>query len=145
MPRRSSGPLLLDTHVWIWLFEGDRARLSKRVVSLAERAAAAGELLVSAISVWELGMLVAKGRLSLSRDLPGWVAETRRPPGVQVIPVTVTIALEAGALPGVMHGDPADRIIAATARVTGGTLLTCDERLLAYGGAGRLRVRDAGR
>ncbi len=117
MPTVSERPLLLDTHAWIWLFEGRRERLAGDLVVRLERAGRSGALFVSAISVWELGMLIDKGRLVLSRDVADWVSATRRAPGVRVIAVG-----------------------AATARHRGARLVTADERLLAYGASGHLDV-----
>lgn len=136
----SERPLLLDTHAWIWLFEGRPDRLADDLVVRLERAGRSSALFVSAISVWELGMLVAKGRLVLNRDVADWVSATRRAPGVRVVTVGAAIALAAAALPPGLHGDPADRLIAATARHRGATLVTADERLIAYGASGHLDV-----
>jgi len=130
--------LLLDTHVWIWAVEGRAEQLRPAVLREIERAATDGRVYVSAISVWEIGMLVQKGRLTLARDLASWIAESRRPPGVIVAALTAPIALDAALLPAFVQGDPADRIIAATARALSARLVTCDERLLTYGATGHV-------
>ncbi len=136
----SSRELVLDTHVWIWAVEGRVERLRPAVVREIERAAAAGRAYVAAISVWEIGMLVQKGRLTLTRDVASWVTEGRRPPGVLVAALTAPIALDAANLPSFHHGDPADRLIVATARALSARLVTSDARLLAYGDAGHVRT-----
>ena len=142
-PAAAAAPLLLDTHVWVWFVTGDATRLSPRVVSRIERTVRDGRCLVSVISVWELAMLEAKGRVRLGGALDAWVAASRRPPGVTIAELTPAIAIESTRLPGDMHGDPADRMLIATARTLGGVLVTCDERILVYAKAGHLRALDA--
>ena len=126
----SRGRLVLDTHVWIWAVEGMTDRLDPRALSAIEQAARAATLAVSAISVWELAMLVKRGRLRLTTAVSSWIEASVRPPGVRIIPVGAALALDSVQLPDFdHHKDPADRIIIATAR-RHGTLLTCDESLL---------------
>ncbi len=139
----TSRDLVLDTHVWIWAVEGKVDRLKTSVTREIERAAMSGRAYVAAISVWEIGTLVERGRLTLARDVAGWVAETRQPPGVLVAALTAPIALDAARLPSVSHGDPADRIIVATARALSARLVTSDARLLAYGESGHVLTLDA--
>ena len=146
MPRSkggtSTGPFVLDTHVWIWLMEGLRSDLSNATVSAIEEAGSRSELALAAISVWELGMLEARGRITLSRSIDEWVRAALTAPGVRIVDLTPEIAVESTRLPGDPHGDPADRMIIATTRVLGGTLITCDEQILAYGARGHLSVRN---
>lgn len=138
----SVGVLLLDTHVWIWLMNGGPERLHPGALN-AVREAAASTLAVSAISVWELAMLDSKGRVQLQMDRVEWVAEATRRSGLRVIPLSTEIAVASTRLPGELHGDPADRIIAATARHEGATLLTRDRALLAYAAQGFIRAIEA--
>jgi PIN domain nuclease of toxin-antitoxin system len=140
--RTSPAPFVLDTHVWIWLMEGLTSDLSDATVSAIEEAGGRGEVALAAISVWELGMLEARGRITLSRSIDEWVRAALTAPGLQLVDLTPEIAVESTRLPGNPHGDPADRMIIATTRVLGGTLITCDDRILAYGAAGHVRVRD---
>src|SRR3990172_4513117 len=123
--------LLLDTHVWLWLMsrEGNMKPSGIRVV---EEAVHFGLVRVSAISVWEVAMLEAKGRIRLSKDCLSWVNEALRAPGLGLIPLTPEIAVDSSRLPGVFHGDPADRILVATARRQGAILLTRDEMFFSY-------------
>jgi PIN domain nuclease of toxin-antitoxin system len=126
----SRGRLILDTHAWIWAVEGMTDRLHSRALSAIEQAARAATLAVSAISVWELAMLVKRGRLRLTTAVSSWIEASVRPPGVRIIPVGAALALDSVQLPDFdHHKDPADRLIVATAR-RHGTLLTCDESLL---------------
>lgn len=137
-------PLLLDTHVWVWALERTTGRLRDDVFDEIDRAASAGAALVSAVSAWELALLVRKGRLALSRDLRAWIAASREAPGVHIVPLGLDAALESVALPGLDdHADSADRFLLATARTLGARLVTCDERLLRYGGAGHVLMLDA--
>lgn len=135
--------VLLDTHVLVWLMNGD-GRLAPAARRSIDQAAAAAEVWVSAITPWEIGMLVAKRRLSLDRDVGQWVQDVLALPGVRLAPLEPAIAVAATRLPGVLHGDPADRMLAATARHMGAVLITADERLLGYSAAGHLAAVAAG-
>lgn len=134
--------LLLDTHVLVWLVQGD-ARLSHTTQTRIEQAAAEGDLWVSAITPWEIGMLVAKGRLVLARDVQSWVDEVLALPGLRLAPLLPALAVASSRLPGDMRGDPADRIIVATARHLGACLMTADRALLQYAAAGHLQAAQA--
>ena len=129
----SSEPLLLDTHYWIWLQSGLKYQLTPKILRLIEQAAAKGRMLLSVISVWELGVLEAKGRVRLQLPCDQWVREALATPGLSLAPLTPEIALESSRLPGAFHGDPADRIIVATARSFGARLLTRDRKMIEYG------------
>jgi len=135
--------LLLDTHAWIWLAEGIPDKLSRSCLDRIRVAGREQRLLVSAISVWELGMLEAKGRVLLPMNIRDWVEEALSKPGLALAPLSPEIAIESSHLPGNLHGDPADRIIVATARVLGGTLLTRDRQLIAYSRQRHVRVLAA--
>lgn len=137
----TTGLILLDTHVWIWIMEGARHELSTAAISLIEDAGSRSALLLSAISVWEVAMLEAKGRITLSRAIHEWVGDALTASGLRLAEFSPAIALESARLPGEPHGDAADRIIMATARILGATLITCDERILTYGRSGHLHVR----
>jgi len=89
-------------------------------------------LLLSVISVWEVGLLDSKGRLDLFTPCEQWVREALATPGLTLVPLTPEIAVLSTRLPGDFHSDPADRIIAATARITGARLATCDRKMIAY-------------
>ena len=121
--------IVLDTHAWIW-WVADPARLSIVAKKAIEKERVRG---VCAISVWELAVLIQRGRLVLDRDVADWVREALALPGVELLPLTPEIAIEAGgpALDLHGHGDPADRMIAATALAHRARLVTKDERLRA--------------
>lgn len=124
--------LLLDTHIWIWLMNGDAQKLSLLCRETIEHSSQSGKLAVSAISVWEVGMLEAKGRIKLTKACLDWVNEALSAPGIRLIPLSPEIAIESSHLPNVLHGDPADRILAATARVCNAVLVTQDTKLIEY-------------
>lgn len=126
-------PLLLDTHYWIWLQTGEKGRVSTISLKAIEEAVSDGRLLVSVMSIWELGMLESKGRLELSMPVEEWVRVALATPGLTLAPLTPEIALESTRLPGAFHADPSDRIIVATARKMSARLLTSDEKILRYG------------
>ena len=132
--------LLLDTHVWLWVVGGVEP-LKRSVLSTVEEAARGGRIRVSAISVWEVAMLEAKGRIRLTKDCLAWVRDALSAPGTSLVPLSPEIAVESSRLPGRFHGDPADRILVATARLLGGTLLTRDDRILAYGKGKHVSVK----
>ena len=129
--------ILLDTHVLLWSRSGD-SRLGPHTREQIELASLEGELAVSAISFWEAAMLHEKRRLTLLRDAASWRDGLLRE-GLTEIPVDGAIAARAGQLPD-MHGDPADRLIVATA-LEGHRLLTGDQRILDW--PGRLDRLDA--
>jgi PIN domain nuclease of toxin-antitoxin system len=135
--------LVLDTHVWIWVMEGLENELSSDAIKEIAAASQRGLVRVSAISVWEVAMLEAKGRIRLSRPVDEWVRSAVRAPGARLLDLAPEIAIESARLPGVAPGDPADRMLMASARVEGGRLATRDRAILEYATTGHLRVLDA--
>jgi PIN domain nuclease of toxin-antitoxin system len=120
--------ILLDTHVLIWVSEGDK-RLGKRARRRIEQAFRDGEVAVSAFSFWEIANLTSAGRLRGSRTPEEFRSATLKS-GVFEIPVDGEIAILSTRLTG-MHADPADRLIVATALARKSTLVTGDAQLLA--------------
>jgi PIN domain nuclease of toxin-antitoxin system len=88
-------------------------------------------------------MLEAKGRILFDEDCGEWVRCALAAPGLSLFPLTPEIAIASTRLPGSLHGDPADRLIVATARCCGATLITADGAILAYGKAGHVRILAA--
>lgn len=117
--------VLLDTHVWIW-WVSDPDRLSGRTT---EAIASAGTILVASISCWEVAMLVVKDRIRIDRTAERWIRQALARPGLQAVPLAPAVATAAGLLDAAFPGDPADRMIYATARAEGAVLLTRDRRL----------------
>lgn len=120
--------IVLDTATWIWL-TSDPDRISTAAREAIEANRGGG---VSAISAWEVGMLVGKGRIRLDRPVDRWADEAIRANGIEPVPVDQRIAVLATQLPGEPPTDPADRIIIATALDRGGPLVTPDQRILDY-------------
>lgn len=135
--------LLLDTHVWLWYAEGIVGQLQPGIVSQIEDALLTNSLQVSAVSVWEIGLLVAKNRITLSAPVKNWVQHATTLPGLRLQPLDWQSALESTSLPGTPHADPADRLLVATARIGGFTLVTRDQKILDYGKAGHVNVLAA--
>jgi PIN domain nuclease of toxin-antitoxin system len=97
-------------------------------------------LRVSVISIWELAMLEKRGR---PMNVRTWVEQALSKPGIAVAPLTPEIAIESVHLPGEIHGDPADRMLVATARVLGATLVTKDAQLIRYSHQRHVRAIEA--
>ena len=137
---------LLDTHVWIWTLERETGRIGQRTRRVIDRWAAQDALRVSLVSVFEVSALYAAGRLRLARPLEQWVQAALDPVGIRLAPVSLDVAVDAGAIGRDVLPDPLDRLIAAAARQMGATLVTRDSRILEYAaGTGTVRVHDAAR
>lgn len=121
--------LLLDTHVLVWLDEGSQ-RLGLKALDLINNALTGRQLGVASISFWEIAMLVDKQRLALHIELDVWRSELLQS-GLQEIPLQGSTALRAGQLQD-FHGDPADRMIVATALENSSALMTADRKILAW-------------
>lgn len=142
--RAFSGPALLDTHIWIWYLDGADDRLPPEAVKLLRRCVRGEGLWVSDISAWEAGTKVAKGRLTLSPNVSAWLARAEQRPGFAFFPLDRQILLSSTQLPGVVHGDPADRMLIATSALTGMPLVTADRLIVEYAEAeGGFSVCDA--
>ena len=122
--------LLLDTHAWVDVVVG--APLPTETLRRVRRAVAEARLRLAAISLWEVAMLSSKGKLQLASPLAAWLETSLTRSGVVLVPLDAAIAAESVELPGTFHGDPADRLIVATARCLRATLLTRDRKILAY-------------
>ena len=131
--------LLLDTHALIWLAEGSQ-ELSPESRRTIDDYAAKDGLVVSAISFWEVAMLDNRGRIALSSPIQAWRVFILNAPEISEVPVDGATAIESRRLPGELHGDPADRLLVATARSYGYRLATRDRRLLDYGAQNYVKV-----
>lgn len=121
--------LLLDTHVLVWLDEGS-SRLGTETLQTINRALASGQLGVASISFWEIAMLVRKNRLDIRIEFGVWRLELLKS-GLLEIPLQGSTAIRAGQLRE-FHGDPADRMIVATAIEHSATLATADQKILEW-------------
>ncbi len=132
-------PLLLDTHVWIWLLAGDQC-LSPKATAHIEEAQKNNGLYLSDITLWEVSMLVSKGRITFDQPTLQWLKQALKISNIQLIRLLPEIVVESTELPGIFHDDPADRILVATARILELTLATHDEKILAYGKTHRVHT-----
>ncbi len=122
--------ILLDTQMWLW-WVINSPRLKPRDRELIETHISDG-LGVSEISAWEIAKKHSLGKLGLAQPIDEWLVIAMAYPGIQLLPLTLNILLEATRLPGGFRSDPGDEIIAATSGVLGLPLLTADEKLLNY-------------
>jgi PIN domain nuclease of toxin-antitoxin system len=136
--------LLLDTHVLIWAMLNE-PRLGRQAAKAINAASRQDGLAVSAITPWEIGLLESKGRITLQKGALEWIREALAKPGVSLIPLEPEIAVASSRLPFEMHSHPADRILVATARHLGATLVTADKALLGVAKKGSFRAMDATR
>ena len=132
-------PLLWDTCAAIWIYE--KARLAPAAVDAMATAHRDGvPSYISPITAWEIGMLTAKGRLQLLIRPERWFANLFDAPNVRPAEMSPDLLIASSYLPGKPPNDPTDRIIAATARELGATLITRDRALLSYGAQGHMSV-----
>jgi PIN domain nuclease of toxin-antitoxin system len=137
-------PLLLDTHVWIWLSFGTPGVFKPDMQKRLDLSSRANPLHVSFISAWEAAMLSVKGRLNLDMPTQAWIEQSLSHPAMRLVALDdPAIAVESNELPGDFHADPADRLLVATARIGGYTLVTRDQKILDYGKAGHVNVLAA--
>ncbi len=136
---------LLDTHIWIWLGEGDERRIGRRTRQLLSRAEFDGLVRVSPISLFEITVLHASGTLHFSRPLEQWIRNAFELSGYRLAELTAVAAIDAGSVPRAALADPMDRLLVATARQLDATLVTCDRAILKYGDSGHVRVHDGSR
>jgi PIN domain nuclease of toxin-antitoxin system len=122
--------LLLDTHIWLWFFQGS-GRLAKATAKQLRDSE--NELWLSPVSTWEAATLHRKGRIAIHESLADWLH--RMTIGMHEAPLTHEISIASSLLD--LHEDPADRLIVATAQILDLTLVTADDRLL---GLGKIRT-----
>lgn len=134
--------LLLDTDIWLWYAEGNAERLTAASVDKLEQARQAEGLWISPISVWEIGIRHAEGRIQLSVPLRDWVRLALAPAGITLLPLDEESAVESTLLPGGAHADPVNRFLIATARTKGLVLATRDPAIIGYGNAGHVRILE---
>jgi PIN domain nuclease of toxin-antitoxin system len=139
MPGPVQSPVLLDTCAAIWLMNGDPITPASRAAIRSARAANLGVYL-SPFTAWEIGTLVRKGRLHLTLSPEVWFETLLAMPGVRLAALTPRLLIASTALPGKPPADPADRIIAATARLYGYRVITRDGKLLTYARNGHIQA-----
>ena len=135
----AEAPLLLDTCAAIWISQ--EQRISADALGALERARTAGDFTyVSPITAWEVGLLVSRGRMSSPMPPQRWFERLMQAPGLNLAEMSPNILIASSFLPGAPPRDPADRILAATAREHGYVLVTRDRPLLDYAGQGHIQA-----
>jgi PIN domain nuclease of toxin-antitoxin system len=132
-------PLLLDTCAAVWI--ANKERIADAVIDEIHRADAGDAvILVSPVTAWEIGMLVSRGRMSLPTTPERWFDSLLEAPSIRLVSLPPSVLIAASYLPGSPPNDPADRILAATAREFGYILVTRDRPLLEYAEQGHLKT-----
>jgi PIN domain nuclease of toxin-antitoxin system len=132
-------PVLLDTHVILWSLTAPE-KLSKSIKQTIENAQENDILFLSSISLWEIAMLKKKKRINVYEPLKDFLYSIAALDGIKIVDISVDIAAESVLLGEDFHGDPADRIIAATSVVTGAILLSRDAKILSWAAQGNIRA-----
>ena len=134
--------IVVDTHVLVWALESDNrlGPVARRSIETAERE---GHIFVSAITSWEIALLVHEGRLVLSQAIRQWMTAAFGLPALRLVPIEPALAVDSVSLPGAILSDPADRLIVATARHLALPLLTADRAIIVYAASGHVQVIDA--
>lgn len=131
--------LLLDTCAVIWMSRHeDMSKEAMNAINYAEQDGM--KVLVSSVTAWEMGMLLARRRIAETRGAREWYQGFMHAAGFEETPVTADIFMASCELPHLVHKDPIDRILIATAREHDLTIITRDQAILAYGAAGHVRV-----
>ena len=134
-----TGGLLMDTCALIWIGAlAGETHLGPAEDAMNEARAKGQPICISPISAWEIGLLVAKGRIPMSMSPKTWLDAAIGSKGLIWSEMPVDVLLASATLPGEIHADPADRIIIATAREYGMRLVTRDRRILDYAAKGHL-------
>ncbi len=131
------GPLLLDTHTWIWHVEGDDSHMSSGARALLDRSGAMSRLFVCDISYWEVALKAAKGKITFGVDAAVWLQRAEQAPGIRFRALTRPVLLQSTRLAGAAHSDPADRMLIAMAQLDAIPLVTVDRLIIEYARAQR--------
>jgi PIN domain nuclease of toxin-antitoxin system len=118
-------PPLLDTHAWVWWIDQD-PRLGASTIAVLDALPRDQRPFLCDVSLWEVAMLVERGRIELDLPLSEWLDAAAHPRSVQVVGITPQIATAVASLPDSFHRDPADRLIVATSRALGVPVLSHD-------------------
>lgn len=122
---------LLDTHTWLWYMNGNK-NLSNHARGIISAAICDRQIHIAAISLWEIAMLEKMKRIVMEMPCLEWIKRSIEMINLEIISLTPEIAVESSCLPGKFHGDPADRLIVASARIENMTIITKDKQILAY-------------
>lgn len=135
--------LLLDTHIFIWLMNGNTTLSSNTQERIEMAVKAEGSIAISAISLWEISMLHSRKKIVLNQPCLNWIKNSLQAPGIHLAELTPEIVVDSCSLPNEFHGDPADRLIVSTARILGVPLITRDEKILSYSHQGFVKCIEA--
>ena len=133
------GNILLDTCAAIWITEDDRIS-DEADASLDESLDTNQPVMLSPMTAWEMGMLVARGRYSISMTVQSWFERLAESPNTGLAGLSPTILIQSSFLPGRPPPDPFDRVFIATAREHGYRLMTRDRKILDYAAQGHVQV-----
>ncbi|HEY4123401.1 MAG TPA: type II toxin-antitoxin system VapC family toxin [Rhizomicrobium sp.] len=136
-----NAPLLIDTCAAIFLTDGEWMK-PQAVEAIDQTFDRKQAVYLSPITAWEVGLLARKGRFKSALAPKRWLDRLLSFREITLCALPAEMLLESSFLPGDLHGDPADRIIAATAREYGYTVVTRDRALLEYASAGHLRALE---
>lgn len=125
--------LLLDTHIALWLDGGDDRLHSSTRVLIDGCWQNGGTICLSAITVWEIALLVDTGRIEIDLPIDAWLTRFLQRPGIEPVPLGHREASRSYQLHQLDHRDPADRLLIATAIELGCPLVTYDQRILRFG------------
>ncbi len=134
-----SGNILLDTCAAIWITEGEKIS-DEAEVTLEESVDGGLDVMLSPMTAWEIGMLVARGRYSISMTVQAWFERVVGRPNTALSDLTPSILIQSSFLPGNPAPDPFDRVFIATARNHGYRIMTRDRKILDYAAQGHVRA-----
>ena len=140
--QKMSNAIVLDTHILLWsLLEPEElSKTTKQKITLAQNA---GQLFICSISLWEIAMLNLKKRINIYEPVQDFLRSIAEIKGLNIVEISPEIAAESILLMDNFHGDPADRIIAASAKIKGATLLTRDKKILNWAKSGYIQFLKA--
>lgn len=125
-------PILLDTHIWIWLILNHNSLNDNEIINLINNAKNKNRLYLSAISIWETGMLIKKNRINVHQEPLQWINQAISKSGIIILPLHPEIAINSSILKEIFHGDPADRIIMASTIFLKSTLISADKKIIRF-------------
>lgn len=133
--------LVLDTHIWIWLLNGEKI-FNKIFLDEIKKRTNQGTIYLAAISLWEVSMLVEKRKIELEIDCLDWINQSLEGGEFKILALSPEVAVQSCRLGENIHGDPADRMIIASASASNAVLITHDRKILQYGESATLLVYD---
>lgn len=124
--------IVIDTHILLWWFSGEEARLSRLALKTLENERQQGGIVVSSATAWEISVLAFRKRIGLTSSVSEWLEMVERVDAITFVPVDNEIAVRSTQLGDDFHRDPGDRFIVATAQKLSAPLVTADEKIRRY-------------